>query len=96
MPTQDDSGDHGRPEPKHEPFPIHIDRDMFKVDVDQMTGAQLRALPTPPIGGDRDLYQEVPGSDDLPVANSQIVDLKPGTHFVTAPHVNPGSSDGSR
>jgi hypothetical protein len=95
VPGKNDNTEHGRPDPKREPFPIHIDRDMFKVDVDQMTGDQLRALPTPPIGADRDLYQEVPGGDDVLVADDQMVELHQGMHFVTAPHVNPGSFDDS-
>ena len=95
MPGTND-GDHGRPDPQHEPFPIHIDRDMFMVEQEAMTGAQLRALPTPPIGGDRDLYQRVHDGDDIPVSDDMIVQLKPGMHFVTAPHVNPGSDDGGR
>jgi hypothetical protein len=94
QPKQND--DHGRPDPKHEPFPIHIDRAVFMVDTDAMTGAQLRALPNPPVGPDRDLYQVVPGGEDIPVGNDQVVHLKPGMHFVTAPHVNPGSHDGGR
>lgn len=89
-------GDHGGPGPKHEPFPIHIDRTMFKVDAEETTGAQLRALPNPPIGPERDLYQVVPGGEDIPVPDGKAVTLKPGMHFVTAPHVNPGSNHGGR
>ena len=96
MPAQHDNSDHGRPDPKHEPFPIHIDKTMFMVDVDEMTGAQLRDLPKPPISADRDLYQVVPAGDDILVTNSMTVQLHQGMHFVTAPHVNPGSGDGRR
>jgi hypothetical protein len=85
--------------PGHEPkdFPIHIDRDMFKVDQQTMTGAELRALPTPPIGEDRNLYQVVPGGQDVKVGDGDVVELKPGMHFVTAPkNVTPGASHGDR
>jgi hypothetical protein len=81
----------------HESFPIHIDREMFKVTKTSMTGAELRALTTPPIGPDRDLYQVVPGGQDVLVKDDVPVGLKPGTHFVTAPKkVTPGSVDGGR
>lgn len=88
-------GGKGQPAPKRE-FPIFIDREQFKVDQDHMTGAELRALPAPPIGDDRVLYQVVPGSgDDILVADDLTVDLKPGMHFVTAPKaINAGASHG--
>ena len=82
--------------PKHEPFPIFIDKEQFKVEQDHMTGAELRALPAPPIGDDRILYQVVPGGgDDIPVGDDHLVDLKRGMHFVTAPkNINAGASHG--
>jgi multiubiquitin len=94
MDAKHDSAGQGRPAPKHEPFPIFIDREQFKVDKAEMTGAELRGLPTPPLGADRDLYQVVPGGDDIPVADDKTVELKPGMRFVTAPHINPGANDG--
>lgn len=91
-----DYGVHGGGNPDEQRFPIHIDRDMFKVTATSMTGAQLRALPTPAIGSDRDLYLVVPGGQDLLVGDDQPIDLKPGTHFVTAPRaVTPGATDGA-
>jgi hypothetical protein len=90
--THPDQADHG---PKD--FPIHIDREMFKVDQDTMTGAELRALPTPPIGQDRNLYRVVPGGQDVKVNDGDVVELKPGMHFVTAPkNVTPGAPHGDR
>ena len=87
-----DKPDHG---PKD--FPIHIDRETFKVDQDTMTGADLRALPMPPIGQDRNLYRVVPGGQDVKVNDGDVVDLKPGMHFVTAPkNVTPGAPYGDR
>ncbi len=49
---------------KHKAYVIFIDREQFKVESDVMTGAELRALPTPPIGQDRDLWEEIPGHGD--------------------------------
>jgi hypothetical protein len=92
MPGKSDSEDHGRPDPKHEPFPIHIDRQMFPVTETSMTGAQLRALPTPPIGADRVLKRVVPGGQDVTVGDNEVVELHQGMHFVTAPkNVTPGA-----
>jgi hypothetical protein len=76
----------------HDRVTIHIDKDMFQVDQKVMTGTELRALPTPPIGPDRDLFEVVPGpADDLLIGDEQPVDLKDGMHFFTAPStINPG------
>jgi hypothetical protein len=70
---------------------IHIDKQQFKVEVTQMTGAQLRALPPHPIGPDRDLYEEVPAGEDILIGDDQSVELKSGMHFFTTPHsITPG------
>ena len=71
---------------------IHIDKETFKVDGPTITAEQLRALPDPDIGGDRDLYLEVPGpGDDVLVAAGEVVTLKNGQHFFTAPStITPG------
>lgn len=79
------------PEKPDKSFPIHIDRQVFKVESEVLTGAELRALPSPPIGQDRELYRVVPGGDDIVVGDADHVELKPGMHFVTAPrNVTPG------
>jgi len=73
-------------------FSIHIDRATFKVDVPSMTGAQLRALPTPPIGPEFDLWLDAEEGADLLVSDTQVISLKDGMHFFTAPAIiNPGS-----
>ena len=71
---------------------IHIDKATFQVDQKSMTGAELRALPTPPIAADRDLFEVVPGpADDILIGNDQAVELKDGMHFFTAPStITPG------
>lgn len=72
-------------------FSIHIDRTLFKVQSASMTGSQLRQLPTPPIGPDRDLFQVVPAGSDLKIADNQVVQMKNGLRFFTAPgQINPG------
>jgi Multiubiquitin len=70
---------------------IQIDRVHYEVDVRQMTGEQLRHLPQPPIGPDRDLFEVVPGHPDRKIGDSEEVELRNGTRFFTAPaHINPG------
>lgn len=70
---------------------VHIDRKPFKVEAKKLTGTQLRALPTPPIGTDYDLYLEVPGGEDELIPDDQEVKLKEGMHFFsTQRHITPG------
>ena len=78
-------------QPTHGQVSIHIDRTEFHVPAGQMTGSQLRSLPTPPIGPDRDLYQEVHGGTDELIGDGQVVQLKEGMRFFSAPHtITPG------
>jgi hypothetical protein len=78
---------------EQEHFQIHIDRVHFTVERDTMTGAELRALPTPAIGPERDLFEVVPGGTDRKIENDQPVLLRNGMRFFTAPsHINPGTA----
>jgi len=56
----DNGGGHGDSDIAH----IKIDRNEFKVAQAALTGAQLRALPNPDVGADRDLFEVVPGGSD--------------------------------
>lgn len=70
---------------------IQIDRVHYEVEVTHMTGEQLRHLPEPPIGPDRDLFEVVPGHSDRKIRDHEEVELRNGTRFFTAPaHINPG------
>jgi Multiubiquitin len=82
-----DSKDH-----KKKKITIKIDKETFHVEKEQMTGAELRQLPKPPIGSDRDLFLIKPGpAEDERIADEQPVKLKSGMHFFTAPStINPG------
>jgi hypothetical protein len=73
-------------------FEIAVDREPFRVEQPTLTGAELRALPKPPIGPDRDLYEEVPGpSDDILISDDQPIQMRNGLHFFSTPHtINPG------
>jgi hypothetical protein len=79
-------------EERHHPFEIKIDRTEFKVTEQHLMGAQLRLLPNPPIGPDRDLFEVVPGGSDEKIADTQKVKMRDGLRFFTAPaQINPGS-----
>jgi len=98
-PNQDHpSGPDGsvRPDPDH-PKPekgavIKIDRAEYTVHEKSLTGTQLRALPRPPIGPERDLFEVVPGGSDRKIENSTVVKIRDGMRFFTAPaQINPGA-----
>lgn len=80
----------GKDHPKE--FEIQIDRTHYKVTLDHMTGVQLRHLPSPPIGPDRDLFEVVPGGSDKKIGNDDVVEIRNGLRFFTAPaQINPGA-----
>jgi hypothetical protein len=73
------------------PFVIKIDRTEYEVRERSLTGAQLRQLPNPPIGPDRDLFEVVPGGSDIKIADDREVKMRDGLRFFTAPaQINPG------
>lgn len=77
--------------PGHEQTNIQIDRVHYRVHTDTMTGEQLRQLVTPPISMDRDLFRVVPAGDDVKIELTDVVALRDGTRFFTAPaRINPG------
>lgn len=79
-------GDHGPDQVQ-----IQIDHDHFTVPAGSMTGAQLRALPSPPLGPELDLWEDVPGSNDRLIGDDEVVQLRNGQRFFTAPAtINPG------
>jgi hypothetical protein len=78
---------------KHEEleFHIQIDRKPYTVDKREMTGAEIRMIPTPHIGDDRDLFEVVPDHHDRKIENDTVVEMRDGLRFFTAPrHINPG------
>jgi hypothetical protein len=86
-----------RPKEEHEHHPerhhleIQIDRHRYTVTLRDMTGLQLRHLPTPPIGPDRDIFEVVHGGSDRKIGAEQVVELRNGLRFFTAPiQINPG------
>lgn len=72
-------------------FQIQIDRVHYTVTKDHMTGSELRNVPPTPIAADRDLFQVVPGGQDLKIGNDDVVEMRNGLRFFTAPsQINPG------
>lgn len=71
-----------------------INRGGFALDgKTHLTGAQIRAMPTPSIRDSDDLYMEVPGSEDLLVRYDEVVPVV-GRRFFSVPSIiNAGSSD---
>ena len=79
------------PEHEHHEFHIQIDRVHYTVTRRYMTGLELRHVPTPPIGPDRDLFEVVPGGTDRKIADNEVVEIRDGKRFFTAPaQINPG------
>jgi hypothetical protein len=73
-------------------FEIQIDRTHYRVELKHMTGLQLRALPTPPIGPDRDLFEVVPGGTDRKIGDEEVVEMRNGLRFFSAPaQITPGA-----
>lgn len=73
---------------------IFIDSKPYQVPEGSVgTGGRLRALPTPDIGPDYDLWLDVEGTDnDRKIGATDEVPLDANMHFYTAPaDLNPGA-----
>ena len=82
--------------PHEHKITLFIDEEQYHTASRRLTGEQIRHLPTPPIGPDRDLWLEVPGNHDRLIQNHEEVDLHDGVRFFTAPAtINPGMNAGS-
>jgi hypothetical protein len=90
--------DPAAPEAKHPPnLKIKIDREKYTVHERQMTGTELRSVPTPPVPADRDLFEVVPGGSDRKIEEQTVVDIHDGLRFISVPaHINPGSQAWAR
>jgi Multiubiquitin len=74
-----------------ESITIRIDRVEYEVFKRRMTGAELRAVPSPDVELDRDLWRDIPDKRDVKVQDEDIVRLRDGMRFFTAPgRINPG------
>lgn len=81
----------GDPTPGVQHFEIQIDRKHYTVTQHFLTGLQIRNVPSPPIGPDRDLFEVVPGGTDRKIADDEVVEIRNGLRFFSAPaQINPG------
>ena len=72
-------------------FEIQIDRVVYTLSKNRLTGADLRRVPNPPIPPERDLFEIIPGHPDRKVANDDRILIRDGLRFFTAPNtINPG------
>jgi hypothetical protein len=72
-------------------FHIKIDRIEYRITSEELTGAELRQLPEPPVGHDRDLFEVIPGQADRKISDTYVVEIVNGKRLFTAPaHINPG------
>lgn len=88
---------HNEHEPEHHRFEIQIDRAHYTVTMPRMTGLQLRHVPSTPIGPEFDLFEVVPGGSDRKIADDQVVEIRNGLRFFTAPaQISPGIEEPPR
>lgn len=86
------NGNGNKPEKGPNQYRIQIDRVHFTITESELTGAELRQLPEPPIGPDRDLFEVVPGGTDEKIEDTASVQIRNGQRFFTAPsQINPGA-----
>jgi len=84
-----------KPGETHGTVPILIDGQKVHAPRGSRTGAELRALTSPPVSADRDLWLDVDGDLDDLVEDGEPVELRPQMRFFTVPRViNPGASRG--
>lgn len=89
--THGNEGGGGHSPAKKVKFQIQIDRVHYTVTQERMTGTELRHVPPAPIGADRDLFEVVPGGTDRKIGDNDLVEIKNGLRFFTAPaQINPG------
>jgi hypothetical protein len=87
----DHKPDPAQDKPHPQVFHIQIDREHYEVTSAKMIGAELRQVPPTPIPPERDLFEVVPGHPDRKIENDDIVEIRNGLRFFTAPGtINPG------
>lgn len=80
-------------DPKPGKVPIYIDGTKYHPEGDQLTGTQLRTVPSPPVSSDRDLWLDTVDELDELIEDNQVVVLEPNMRFFTVPRViNPGQT----
>lgn len=73
---------------------IVLDRKTYEVPGWHITDSALRALPTPPIGDNREIWHDVEDAPDDPIMPGESVEIHRGDRFFSAPkRINPGKSE---
>jgi hypothetical protein len=67
------------------PFRIRLDSVDYEIGVRELTGREVRDLPTPPISPHDDLFEELPGGDDRLVTLEYEAEIYTGKVFYTSP-----------
>jgi hypothetical protein len=89
--ADDTAAQAAKDKPHPHTFQIQIDRVHYTVEEAEMTGARLRQVPPAAIPADRDLWEVRPGEEDRLIGDTDVVKLREGLRFFTAPrHINPG------
>lgn len=79
---------------KPEKIAIFIDGAKYHAAAKELIGAQIRALATPPIAEDRDLWLDIVDKLDELVEDDQVVHLEAKMRFFSVPReINPGQRD---
>lgn len=71
---------------------IQIDRANYRVEVETLTGRELRDLPTPSIEDRYDLWRVNPSGPDELVLDGDVIDLRGGRFFSAPKTINTGAS----
>lgn len=75
----------GEQAPNKSEVNVVIDGLPYRVHAGVIRAAQLRAIPHPPIGHERDLWLEVPDGTDRFLSDDEQIALGDGMHLFTAP-----------
>jgi hypothetical protein len=87
---QQQPGGEERSTPPH--VNIQLDREHYTVSTQYLNGVELRSLASPSVPPERDLFEVVPGGADRKIGNDDVVQLRSGLRFFTAPaQINPGA-----
>jgi hypothetical protein len=90
MPEEQHAQQHEQRASHDDGVTIYIDHKPYSAASAHVTGAELRELPNPPIGADKDIFHAISGkSDDIKVGDADVVDINlrevnHGRHFYSA------------
>ena len=71
--------------PDQPPFRIRLNSTDYEVSVRELTGRELRDLPTPPLAAHDDLFEQLPTGDDRLVDLDYEAEIYTGKVFFSSP-----------